>query len=162
MCAYFVSVRAEWDFKTFLNSSFRVMKLCQDVCVTVQEKSNSGTLNYWTGIVTHCRDFCSPLDGPPGPWGPSAKLLSSWVVSSISWCRNFYLPLLNLMRLLSTQLSSLLQSLWIAAWLLVCQSCTMSKLVEITLFPIIQISKDDNKEDHTQYWLSVCTGDTSN
>ena len=54
----------------------------------------------------------------------SAKLLSSWSAPSICWCmglflarcRTLHFSLLNFMRFLSANFSSLQRSLWMAAW----------------------------------------------
>lgn len=120
-------------------------------------------LNYWTDIIPHCRGFCSPLNGPPGRWGPFLQSCfpAGWsppnpgagIFTSPYWawwgCCSPISP-----------------ACWSPSGLhhdpLLFQSCIISKLVEITLFPIIQIIKDGNKKNHTQYWLTVYPDDPSN
>lgn len=163
MCAYFISLGAEWDFNNFSITQIAVLVSWSYVKLYMWQYRKRVTQVCWTiGVmVTRCRGFCSPLNGPPGLWGP-LQSCSPAECAQHTLVQKF---LLLLIELDEVAVHPFFSACWSPSGLqhdsLVCWSCIKTKLVEITFFPITQISIDDNEDDHIQYWLSVYTGDTS-
>ena len=102
---------------------------------------------------------------PSTPRSLFTELLSSRSAPSLYWCMGLFLPrcrtlhllLLNFIRFVSAQLSGLSRSRWMAAQpsgvsANSSQFCVISKLVEGTLCPFIQVIDEEVEQDWAKYW----------